>query len=144
MAPGLFWEGTPKLCAYLLPRYNSFCAPPVQSLYRFIVFPYRLFYNRNNRAKAGYKQPVGASCGPREILSTRKFISNPNHKSSGKAGSSRQCLMFISLSYLKIKKNKRKPGLFSPGQCASTRGFEPPTPRLGGECSILLSYVDVY
>ena len=106
MAPGLFWEGTPKLCAYLLPRYNSFCAPPVQSLYRFIVFPYRLFYNRNNRAKAGYKQPVGASCGPLEILSTRKFISNPNHKSSGKAGSSRQCLMFISLSYLIIKKTK--------------------------------------
>ena len=27
---------------------------------------------------------------------------------------------------------------------ASTRGFEPPTPRLGGECSILLSYVDGY
>ncbi len=26
---------------------------------------------------------------------------------------------------------------------ASTRGFEPPTPRLGGECSILLSYVDI-
>ena len=25
----------------------------------------------------------------------------------------------------------------------STRGFEPPTPRLGGECSILLSYVDM-
>ena len=27
---------------------------------------------------------------------------------------------------------------------ASTRGFEPPTPRLGGVCSILLSYVDIY
>ena len=26
---------------------------------------------------------------------------------------------------------------------APTRGFEPPTPRLGGECSILLSYVDM-
>ena len=26
---------------------------------------------------------------------------------------------------------------------APTRGFEPPTPRLGGECSILLSYVGV-
>ena len=25
---------------------------------------------------------------------------------------------------------------------APTRGFEPPTPRLGGECSILLSYAD--
>ena len=25
---------------------------------------------------------------------------------------------------------------------ASLRGFEPPTPRLGGVCSILLSYVD--
>ena len=24
----------------------------------------------------------------------------------------------------------------------SVRGFEPPTPRLGGECSILLSYTD--
>ena len=27
---------------------------------------------------------------------------------------------------------------------APTRGFEPPTPRLGGECSILLSYVGVF
>ena len=27
---------------------------------------------------------------------------------------------------------------------ASTRGFEPPTPRLGGVCSIQLSYVDIY
>ena len=26
----------------------------------------------------------------------------------------------------------------------SARGFEPPTPRLGGECSIQLSYVDNY
>ena len=26
---------------------------------------------------------------------------------------------------------------------ASIRGFEPPTPRLGGECSIQLSYMDV-
>ena len=27
---------------------------------------------------------------------------------------------------------------------APTRGFEPPTPRLGGECSILLSYVGMF
>ncbi len=27
---------------------------------------------------------------------------------------------------------------------ASLRGFEPPTPRLGGVCSILLSYRDLY
>ena len=26
---------------------------------------------------------------------------------------------------------------------ASMRGFEPPTPRLGGVCSIQLSYMDV-
>ena len=26
---------------------------------------------------------------------------------------------------------------------ASQRGFEPPTPRLGGVCSIQLSYMDV-
>ena len=28
-------------------------------------------------------------------------------------------------------------------ELASIRGFEPPTPRLGGECSIQLSYMDV-
>ena len=27
---------------------------------------------------------------------------------------------------------------------ASMRGFEPPTPRLGGVCSIQLSYMDIY
>ncbi len=26
----------------------------------------------------------------------------------------------------------------------STRGFEPPAPRLGGVCSVRLSYVDIY
>ena len=43
-----------------------------------------------------------------------------------------------------MPENIGKPGLFQvPAPLTSTRGFEPPTPRLGGECSILLSYVDM-
>lgn len=40
-----------------------------------------------------------------------------------------------------IKKSKRYACSFC---LASTRGFEPPTYCLGGSCSILLSYVDVF
>ena len=53
------------------------------------------------------------------------------------------------LSILTIN-NKTPPGNEARFLCAgltplaSTRGFEPPTPRLGGVCSIQLSYVDIY
>ena len=49
--------------------------------------------------------------------------------------------LFIELN-ADIKKTNRK-GWFFLGFLVGTRGFEPPTPRLGGVCSIQLSYMDV-
>lgn len=46
-------------------------------------------------------------------------------------------------SQLVSKQKRRKP--LSDNDClACQKGLEPPTPALGGECSILLSYKDLY
>ena len=43
-------------------------------------------------------------------------------------------------NYLSIKKAQL---IMLNQQMASIRGFEPPTYRLGGDCSIQLSYIDI-
>ena len=56
----------------------------------------------------------------------------------------KNCGFFV---FLVFDKNKKPKTLENKGfrRCslASIRGFEPPTPRLGGVCSIQLSYMDV-
>ncbi len=50
-------------------------------------------------------------------------------------------IFYGKFQFLQHKKSSEQSGLCS--DVASTRGFEPPTYRLGGGRSILLSYVDV-
>ena len=59
------------------------------------------------------------------------------------------CVLFVKnifvflKTYMFIKYEKRHKS-YDHGVSAFPRGFEPPTPRLGGECSIQLSYENMY
>ena len=88
------------------------------------TFPFLSFDNKNSM------QPFGGS---------EKFFRPPDQVKE-KAAERRSNI--LNPNGLHIKKKRAYPARLFFIQ-TSTRGFEPPTPRLGGVCSILLSYVDL-